>query len=91
MLSPVLSCRVLSRRFARHQNNDITINILAVEREALRAAHVKKNVRQATMADDKLFLEWKKNCVVAIIYHAAKTDAELISNIVVLVTKESEF
>lgn len=52
---------------------------------------LKKNVRQATMADDKLFLEWKKNCVVAIIYHAAKTDAELISNIVVLVTKESEF
>ena len=36
------------------------MNILAVERKALRAAHVNENVRQTTMADDKLFLEWKK-------------------------------
>ena len=33
----------------------------------------------------------EKNFVVAITYHASKTVAEVISNIIVLVTKESEF
>ena len=68
-----------------------TVNILAVERKALRPAHIKK---ETSVKPQWLMTNYSlngKNFVVAITYHASKTVAEVISNIIVLVTKESEF
>ena len=64
-------------------------NILAVKCKA--GKKNRSNLNNSVQLLITIYSLNEKNFVETIIYHAAKTGAEVISNIVVLVTKENEF